>query len=92
MSANKWFLPLVWATDICARALAEGHIRPQVIIIMMQSTMITMMIMVQSTMMGMMVITSSAIVNGIDLVSPDGPDSGGRDCQYSGEAHWDHQP
>ena len=59
MSANKWFLPLVWATDICARALAEGHIRPQVIIIMMQSTMvtmITMMIMMQSTMMGMMVI------------------------------------
>ena len=88
MSANKWFLPLVWATDICARALAEGHIRPQVIIIMMQSTMITMMIMVHSTMMGMMVITSSAI----DLVSPDGPDSGGRDCQHSGEAHWDHQP
>ena len=81
MSANKWFLPLVWATDICARALAEGHIRPQVIIIMMQSTI-----------MGMMVITSSAIVNGIDLVSPDGPDSGGRDCQHSGEAHWDHQP
>ena len=30
VSANKWFLPLVWATDICARALAEGHIRPQV--------------------------------------------------------------
>ena len=88
MSANKWFLPLVWATDICARALAEGHIRPQVIIIMMQSTMITMMIMVQSTMMGMMVITSSVI----DLVSPDGPDSGGRDCQHSGEAHRDHQP
>jgi hypothetical protein len=31
VSANKWFLPLVWATDICARALAEGSIRPQTI-------------------------------------------------------------
>jgi len=31
VSANKWFLPLVWATDICARALAEGHIRPQTV-------------------------------------------------------------
>jgi len=29
--ANKWFLPLVWATDICARALAEGNIRPQTV-------------------------------------------------------------
>ena len=29
VSANKWFLPLVWASDICARALAEGKIRPQ---------------------------------------------------------------
>ena len=34
VSANKWFLPLVWATDICARALAEGHIRPQVMMLM----------------------------------------------------------
>ena len=33
VSANKWFLPLVWATDICARALAEGHIRPQVMML-----------------------------------------------------------
>ena len=33
VSANKWFLPLVWATDICARALAEGHIRPQVLML-----------------------------------------------------------
>ena len=31
MSANKWFLPLVWATDICARALAEGKVRPQTV-------------------------------------------------------------
>ena len=31
VSANKWFLPLVWATDICARALAEGKVRPQTI-------------------------------------------------------------
>jgi len=31
VSANKWFLPLVWATDICARALAEGNIRPQTV-------------------------------------------------------------
>ena len=31
VSANKWFLPLVWASDICARALAEGNIRPQTV-------------------------------------------------------------
>ena len=31
VSANKWFLPLVWATDICTRALAEGKVRPQTI-------------------------------------------------------------
>ena len=31
VSANKWFLPLVWASDICGRALAEGKIRPQTI-------------------------------------------------------------
>ena len=31
MSANKWFLPLVWASDICARALNEGNIRPQTV-------------------------------------------------------------
>jgi len=31
VNANKWFLPLVWATDICARALAESAIRPQTI-------------------------------------------------------------
>ena len=31
VSANKWFLPLVWATDICARGLAEGNIRQQTI-------------------------------------------------------------
>jgi len=31
VSANKWFLPLVWATDICARALAEGNVRPQTV-------------------------------------------------------------
>ena len=31
VSANKWFLPLVWASDICARALAEGKIRPQTV-------------------------------------------------------------
>ena len=29
--ANKWFLPLVWASDICARALAEQKVRPQTI-------------------------------------------------------------
>ena len=27
VSANKWFLPLTWAMDIIARALAEGNIR-----------------------------------------------------------------
>ena len=27
VTANKWFLPLAWASDICARALAEGKIR-----------------------------------------------------------------
>ena len=31
MTANKWFLPLVWASDICARALNEGNIRPQTV-------------------------------------------------------------
>ena len=31
VTANKWFLPLVWASDICARALAEGNIRPQTV-------------------------------------------------------------
>jgi len=31
VTANKWFLPLVWASDICARGLAEGNIRPQTI-------------------------------------------------------------
>ena len=31
VSANKWFLPLVWASDICARALSEGNIRPQTV-------------------------------------------------------------
>ena len=31
ITANKWFLPLVWAADICARALAEGFIRPQTV-------------------------------------------------------------
>ena len=31
VAANKWFLPLVWASDICARALAEGNIRPQTV-------------------------------------------------------------
>ena len=31
VSANKWFLPLVWASDICARALAEGKVRPQTV-------------------------------------------------------------
>ena len=31
VTANKWFLPLVWAADICARALSEGKIRPQTI-------------------------------------------------------------
>ena len=31
VSANKWFLPLVWASDICARGLAEGNIRQQTI-------------------------------------------------------------
>ena len=29
--ANKWFLPLVWASSICARALSEGSIRPQTV-------------------------------------------------------------
>jgi hypothetical protein len=27
VTANKWFLPLVWASDITARALEEGKIR-----------------------------------------------------------------
>ncbi|XP_023346361.1 bestrophin-4 [Eurytemora carolleeae] len=27
VTANKWFLPLAWASDICARALAEGKIK-----------------------------------------------------------------
>ena len=31
ITANKWFLPLVWAADICARALSEGFIRPQTV-------------------------------------------------------------
>ena len=31
VTANKWFLPLVWASDICARALNEGNIRPQTV-------------------------------------------------------------
>ena len=31
MTANKWFLPLVWASDIVSRALAEGNIRPQTV-------------------------------------------------------------
>ena len=31
VTANKWFLPLVWASDICARALSEGNIRPQTV-------------------------------------------------------------
>ena len=31
VTANKWFLPLVWAADICSRALAEGKVRPQTI-------------------------------------------------------------
>ena len=31
VSANKWFLPLVWASDICARGLAEGNIRQQTV-------------------------------------------------------------
>ena len=31
VSANKWFLPLIWASDICARALAEGKVRPQTV-------------------------------------------------------------
>ena len=29
--ANKWFLPLAWASDICARALAEKRILPQTV-------------------------------------------------------------
>eukprot|EP00092_Neocalanus_flemingeri_P105954 GFUD01135879.1.p1 GENE.GFUD01135879.1~~GFUD01135879.1.p1 ORF type:complete len:716 (-),score=153.40 GFUD01135879.1:269-2416(-) len=29
--ANKWFLPLAWASDICARALAEKKTRPQTV-------------------------------------------------------------
>ena len=31
VTANKWLLPLVWAPNICARALAEGNIRPQTV-------------------------------------------------------------
>ena len=31
VTANKWFLPLVWASDIVSRALAEGNIRPQTV-------------------------------------------------------------
>ena len=77
VSANKWFLPLVWATDICARALAEGHIRPQVIVIMITTMVfITTMMVVITT---LVVITSSPD----DLVSPDDPSSGGRDCHNS---------
>ena len=29
--ARKWFLPLAWASDICARALAEKKILPQTV-------------------------------------------------------------
>ena len=31
VTANKWFLPLVWALDIVWRALAEVNIRPQTV-------------------------------------------------------------
>ena len=31
VTANKWFLPLAWASDICARALAEKKILPQTV-------------------------------------------------------------
>jgi hypothetical protein len=27
VTANKWFLPLVWASDITARAMEEGKIK-----------------------------------------------------------------
>ena len=29
VTANKWFLPLVWASKIITEGLAEGKIRPQ---------------------------------------------------------------
>ena len=31
VQANKWFLPLAWASDICARALAEKKTLPQTV-------------------------------------------------------------
>jgi hypothetical protein len=27
VTANKWFLPLVWASDITSRAMEEGKIK-----------------------------------------------------------------
>ena len=47
VSANKWFLPLVWASDICARGLAEGKIRQQTI-----STMVGELTHIRENLMG----------------------------------------
>ena len=47
VSANKWFLPLVWASDICARGLAEGNIRQQTI-----STMVGELTHIRENLMG----------------------------------------
>lgn len=29
VSANKWFLPLIWTSDILKQGLEEGRLRPQ---------------------------------------------------------------
>ena len=55
VAANKWFLPLVWASDICARALAEQKVRPQTI-----KCLIGELCNIREKVMEMCVVTSAA--------------------------------
>ena len=36
VTANKWFLPLVWAGRLLARGLEEGRVRPQAVSVLMK--------------------------------------------------------
>ena len=46
VTANKWFLPLVWASKILTQGLEEGRVRPQTVSVMMKvSVMIKVSVM-----------------------------------------------
>ena len=59
VTANKWFLPLVWASKILTQGLEEGRVRPQTVsVIMKVSVMMKVCVRVFNVMMTVCVMMS----------------------------------